>query len=266
MSPNHAVRYLNHVIFTSHSTDPTVHNLLVTFYCSDANPDDGPLLRFLAASPDDPTTERPYFDLDYALRLCMKHSRVQPCVHIYSKMGLYESSVDLALEKGDLELAKINADKPVDDELLRKKLWLKIAKYVVQDKKDIKTAMRFLDATDLIKIDDILPFFPDFVVIDEFKEEICMALEACGTHISQLKAEMDDATQSADAIKRDIAELKNRFITIEPEETCSHCDGLLMQRQFYVFPCLHAFHADCLITLVRPQRPVLQYLAPSPPR
>lgn len=139
MSPNHAVRYLNHVIFTSQSTDPTVHNLLVTFYCSDPNPDDGPLLRFLAASPDDPSTERPYFDLDYALRLCMKHGRVQPCVHIYSKMGLYESSVALALEKGDLELAKINADKPVEDEGLRKKLWLKIAKYVVQDKKDIKT-------------------------------------------------------------------------------------------------------------------------------
>ena len=46
--------------------------------------------------------------------------------------------MDLALEKGDLELAKINADMPEDDQQLRKKLWLKIAKYVVQDKKDIK--------------------------------------------------------------------------------------------------------------------------------
>jgi hypothetical protein len=53
-------------------------------------------------------------------------------------MGLYESSVDLALEKGDLELARINADAPEDDDMLRKKLWLKIAKYVVQEQKDIK--------------------------------------------------------------------------------------------------------------------------------
>lgn len=46
--------------------------------------------------------------------------------------------MDLALDKGDLELAKENADKPEDDDVLRKKLWLKIAKYVVQEQKDIK--------------------------------------------------------------------------------------------------------------------------------
>jgi hypothetical protein len=54
-------------------------------------------------------------------------------------MGLWENSVDLALEKGDLELAKENANKPEDDAPLQKKLWLKIARYVVQDKQDIKT-------------------------------------------------------------------------------------------------------------------------------
>lgn len=84
-------------------------------------------------------TGKPYYDLDYALRLCKQTGRTQPCVHIYAKMGLWESSVDLALEKGDLELAKINADMPPDeDRQLRKRLWLKIAKYVVQDKQDIK--------------------------------------------------------------------------------------------------------------------------------
>jgi len=58
-------------------------------------------------------------------------------------MGLYENSVDLALEKGDLELAKMNADRvpEEEDQVLRKKLWLKIAKYVVQDKKDIKACV-----------------------------------------------------------------------------------------------------------------------------
>jgi len=58
-------------------------------------------------------------------------------------MGLYENSVDLALEKGDLDLAKINADRvpEEEDQVLRKKLWLKIAKYVVQDKKDIKACV-----------------------------------------------------------------------------------------------------------------------------
>lgn len=133
----HAVRYLTNVVFQQQSTDSTIHNLLLTLHAT-FNGDDGPLLKFLTASPDDPVTERPYYDLDYALRVCKVNSRTQACVHIYSKMGLYESSVDLALQKGDLELAKINADRPEDDDVLRRKLWLKIAKYVVQEQKDIK--------------------------------------------------------------------------------------------------------------------------------
>ena len=151
LSPNHAVRYLNHVIFEQGNTSPTIHNLLITFYaCPPTTPsatpttpssrpeDDGPLLRFLSTAPSDPLSNKPHYNLDYALRLCKQSGRTQPCVHIYSKMGLWENSVDLALEKGDLELAKINADMPEDDIQLRKKLWLKIAKYVVQDKRDIK--------------------------------------------------------------------------------------------------------------------------------
>jgi hypothetical protein len=145
--PNQAIRYLTQVVFEQHNTSPTLHNLLITFYAYSlsspsyvASPeDDGPLLRFLSSAPSDPLTNKPYYDLDYALRLCKQTGRTQPCVHIYSKMGLYENSVDLALEKGDLELAKINADMPDGDESLRKKLWLKIARYVVQEKKDIKT-------------------------------------------------------------------------------------------------------------------------------
>lgn len=151
-----AIRYLNHVIQSHNSTDVTIYNLLLTLHVttnpsgtkangklngngiSEKDSSDRALLNFLSTCPDDPVTERPYYDLDYALRLCKSNGKTQACVLIYSKMGLYENSVDLALEKGDLELAKTNADRPEDDDALRKKLWLKIAKYVVQEKQDIK--------------------------------------------------------------------------------------------------------------------------------
>jgi hypothetical protein len=110
--------------------------------------------------------------------------------------------------------------------------------------------MRFLENTDLLKIEDILPFFPDFVVIDDFKEEIAHALEGYSSHIDTLKSEMDEATQMAESIKRDVVALKNRFVTVDAEEQCSRCSHLLMTRHFYVFPCRHCFHADCLISLV----------------
>ena len=142
---NQAIRYLDHVIFEQGNTSSTLHNLVITFHTSAPTmsplEDDVKLLRFLSTAPVDPLTQKPYYDLDYALRSCKRTGRTQPCVHIYSKMGLFENSVDLALEKNDLELAKINADMPEDDIPLRKKLWLKIAKYVVQEKQDIKTSV-----------------------------------------------------------------------------------------------------------------------------
>ena len=65
--------------------------------------------------------------------------------------------------------------------------------------KKINEFMR--DAGGLIKIEDILPLFPDFVQIDNFKEAICQSLEDYNSQIANLKSEMDDATHIADALR-----------------------------------------------------------------
>lgn len=137
----YGIKYFQYSILQLQNTEPSVHNTLLTLYANDSTIDESELIQFLFASPDDPITGLPFYDLDYALRLCRSSGRVQACVLIYSKMGLYESSVDMALENDDLELAKVNADKPIEDDLLRKKLWLKIARYVVAQKNDIKTCV-----------------------------------------------------------------------------------------------------------------------------
>lgn len=133
----HACRYLAYAIFTLNVTDSSVHNALLYLYASTSS-DERDLLQFLQDAPTDAVTGRPYYDLDYALRVCRTNKRVRACIHIYSKLGLYESSVDLALKDGDLEMAKINADLPQGDDMLRKKLWLRIAKHVVQEQNDLK--------------------------------------------------------------------------------------------------------------------------------
>ncbi|CAG8467025.1 8972_t:CDS:10 [Ambispora gerdemannii] len=244
ISTNQAIRYLQYVVQQTNNVDPAIHNFLLTLYATQHTTDESDLLKFLATEG-----REPHYNLDYALRLCTQNGRMQSCVHIYSNMGLYEEAVDLALKHGDLELARINADKPEDDEALRKKLWLKIARHVVE-KEDIKTAMNYLQHCELLKIEDILPFFPDFVLIDEFKDEIIAALEEYNNHINNLKADMEEATKSAESIRLDIRELRCRFATVSTSEKCSLCDFPLLIRQFYVFPCQHAFHTDCLINRV----------------
>ncbi|KAI7957480.1 hypothetical protein MJO28_004575 [Puccinia striiformis f. sp. tritici] len=253
------IEYLKFVISRLNNSDAPVHNALLTLYATQEQADEGSLLRFLGTTPDNPLTGKPYYDLDYGLRICKLNKKLQSCGLIYSKMGLYESSVDLALQTGDLELAKINAEKADDnnDRLLRKKLWLKIARYVVDHDHDIKTVMDFIESTDLLKIEDILPFFPDFVVIDEFKESICNSLESYSNHIKVLKDDMDQSNLTTKLIKEDLSKLSSRFLIINQDENCHSCYTTLLNRQFYLFPCQHSFHADCLI------KEVMKNMTPS---
>lgn len=59
------------------------------------------------------------------------------------------------------------------------------------------------DSGGLVKIEDILPLFPDFAQVDSFKEAICKSLSEYNEQIESLKVEMADATQIADALRCD---------------------------------------------------------------
>jgi hypothetical protein len=241
LSQNQAVRYLLHAINQLNSTDAAVHNTLISIYAAHPSKDESALLSYLESQGDEPS-----FDSDFALRLCIEHSRVQSCVHIYSTMGQYLQAVQLALEHSEIDLASLVADRPVSNPALRKKLWLAVAKKVISQSNGIKTAIEFLKRCDLLKIEDLIPFFPEFVVIDDFKEEICAALEDYSRNIDVLKKEMDESSQTATNIKIDIAALDHRYAIVEPGEKCYICGLPLLSRQFFVFPCQHAFHSDCL--------------------
>lgn len=242
---NQAIRYLSYVVSDLGNTDSIIHNLLLSLYAAQPSEDETPLLTFLKNEGRDM-----HYKLDHALRVCIEYKRTRSCVHIYGQMGLYEEAVKLALEHKDLDLARTYADKPEDDDILRKKLWINIAKYVIETSQDIKNAMQLLKSCDLLKIEDILPYFPDRVLIDNFKTEICASLEEYNVSIEELKFEMDNATVCADHIRSDVKKLKKKYAIVEEEQSCSLCHFPLLTRQFYVFPCHHVFHADCLINRV----------------
>ncbi|XP_039026661.1 vacuolar sorting protein 18-like [Hibiscus syriacus] len=266
------IKYLEFCVHHLHNEDPGIHNLLLSLYAKQE--DDSSLLRFLQCKFGKGQENGPdfFYDPKYALRLCLKEKRMRACVHIYSMMAMHEEAVALALQI-DPELAMAEADKVEDDEDLRKKLWLMVAKHVIEQEKgtkreNIRKAIAFLKETDgLLKIEDILPFFPDFALIDDFKEAICSSLDDYNKQIEQLKQEMNDATHGADNIRNDISALAQRYVVVDRDEDCGVCRRKILaiggdyrmasgytavgtMTPFYVFPCGHAFHAHCLIAHV----------------
>ncbi|KAJ6667300.1 hypothetical protein lerEdw1_017278 [Lerista edwardsae] len=244
-----AIRYMEFCVHELKETQQAIHNYLLSLYAS-CRPD--LLLSYLEQAGL--SSDSIHYDLKYALRLCAEHGHHRACVHVYKVMEMYEEAVDLALQV-DVDMAKSCADLPEEDEELRKKLWLKIARHVVQEEKDVKKAMACLSSCNLLKIEDVLPFFPDFVTIDHFKEAICNSLEAYNKHIEELKTEMEEATQSAKRIREDIQEMRNKYGSVEPQEKCAACDFPLLNRPFYLFLCGHMFHYDCLLQAVYPNLP-----------
>ncbi|KAL4883299.1 Pep3/Vps18/deep orange family-domain-containing protein [Aspergillus karnatakaensis] len=243
LNQNQAVRYLNFIIVNHPRPSAAVHNTLISIHASSRSSSEAGLLTYLQSQPSSP----PPYDADFALRLCIQHERVQSCIHIYSAMGQYLQAVELALSHEDIEMAAIIADRPEGNNKLRKKLWLLVAeKRIRQPGTGIKDAIEFLRRCELLRIEDLIPFFPDFVVIDDFKDEICSALEDYSRHIDALRQEMDNSAQTARQIRNEISALDTRYAIVEPGEKCWICSLPVLSRQFFVFPCQHAFHSDCL--------------------
>jgi len=271
LSQNQAVRYLLFEINHRDSTDSAIHNTLLSIYASHPSRDESSLLAYLESqSPTTivtSTTSRvdilqslPY-DADFALRLCIQHVRIHSCIHIYTRMGQYASAVSLALQHQETDLAISVAERPEHDAALRKKLWLSIARSVIaspamqensaaegkSDTTPLSTALSLLRRAppNTLRIEDLLPFLPDFIRIDALKPEICAALESYSASIDSLKQDMDASAATSARIKEETQKLGRRWVLLEPGEACAVCGEVLLERRFWVWGCGHGCHGDC---------------------
>ena len=246
-----AIRYLEFSINSLRRRDPPLHNFLISLYVKH-QPDkiEGYLLQQGYDAKEVP------YDIEYTLRLFEENDLKRAALVLYCILGQFDEAVEIALNV-DLDRAEKILDFAKTDEE-RKKIWLRIAKFVVTQKKDIGQAMEYLKRSqNLINIEDILPFFPDFVTIDHFKEAICEALEKYSSHIENLRQDMEECNVAADNIRDDIQAYKNRYVFVRAVDTCSLCNSYLMSKPFHLFTCGHKFHSDCLIDEVMP------YLSPA---
>ncbi len=247
-----AIRYLEHCIKVERNNTVSLHNFLLSLLADEASDEASTkkLHDFILSSEAN-------FDPKYALRICSERRKDYACVLIYSSMKLYEEAVSLALKMNDLDLAKYNAGKS-DSFDTQRRLWKHIAKHVLSqtnksDRSDVGPVSKILEESNgALKIEDLLPMIPDLVKIDDVKDSVCASLEEYNAKIQGLRREMEEHGRNAELIRQDIkAQQTERFERVRGSRTCDLCSDSIFVRPFFVFPCTHTFHTDCLTNEVK---------------
>ena len=100
----------------------------------------------------------------------------------------------------------------------------------------------------LLSIEDILPFFPDEVQINEFRDEICKSLQEYNDKIHELKEDMKEYTDIAERIRDDINSLQTSYSYVGAKQVCALSgQPIFNDTEFFVFPCCHVYKTDMLI-------------------
>lgn len=58
---------------------------------------------------------------------------------------------------------------------------------------------------------------------------------------------MEGYSNNAEQLKNDLRTLKNKYIVINSSQKCDECFRSIYLEEFYIFPCLHGFHKECLL-------------------
>lgn len=234
------VRYLEFVIHSLGVQDQSIHNYLIQLYAK--YNESVKLMSYFETQGKE--VSMIHYDIHYALRLCKEFNIKEACVFLLCILEFWQQAVELALTF-DPKLAQQTASQPHDKELKRK-LWLTIAEYEIKRRENVQEALELLKITDLLKIEDLLPFFPDFQKIDHFKEAICDSLKEYNRKIQEQRKEMEESAEAAENVRKSIQSFKNRSVTISGNDKCSICGIFLLLKPFFLFPCSHKFHSDCL--------------------
>eukprot|EP01022_Parablepharisma_sp_SALTPOND_P000883 TRINITY_DN105194_c3_g1_i1.p1 TRINITY_DN105194_c3_g1~~TRINITY_DN105194_c3_g1_i1.p1 ORF type:complete len:1042 (-),score=138.06 TRINITY_DN105194_c3_g1_i1:6642-9767(-) len=187
-------------------------------------------------------------DKDFALNVCKHFGLIEAQVKVYGLLDFYEESVKLALKHKRVELAKKYANFP-SDEKIRKKLWIEIAKAVMQaSESDVKAGFDVITESKILTLGDVLQFLSPKMKLSAFKDDLVSSLQSYGTKIREIKRQMSDYSKSAEEITMQLKELQNSCIPVPTDQYCDKCKKpLLGNERFYIFPCLHSFHRQCLV-------------------
>lgn len=110
----------------------------------------------------------------------------------------------------------------------------------------IKEAIEKVTDKKRLKIDDLLPLFPPDEKVQDMKDQLCNCLSDYKKTIDELKTNLASLSDNSEVLRNLQRKQKHKHITISPNQTCELCFKAIFEKEFYVFPCQHAFHRQCI--------------------
>ena len=184
------------------------------------------------------------FQLDFAKRLFENDKRAYSLV--LALMGKYSQGVKTALKYGDQECQKIAKfiASNAPDENLKRQLWIDI--FIYNNHNDFKEALGLVKESEILKIEDVLPYITDTIKIEDFKNQIDNCVGEYESSIKKIKENINEYNVAAESIKGDINKIKKKPIERNNNDCkCEICNKLI-QSSFFLFPCGHIFDMDCI--------------------
>lgn len=253
--PNVSRRYLEGVIKLGCQSS-AIHSFLISLYVK--MEDEEPLYKFLSANvpaASDVTRAAGHafgeeaisgpLDMSHALRTILRSGRhFRSAIKLYMGFGMRQQAVELAL-KVDPALARELAQESVELEE-RKRLWLMIAKNAASEgvtRADADVVSKVVSVLkdcgpDVMSIEDVLPFLPDFAQIDQIKDEICEALTSYSSKIESFLREMNECDRTCDDLRGEISRLRTHRMEMTADARCAFRGKPVLSsgEPFYVFP------------------------------
>lgn len=203
------------------------------------------------------------YDINFILQLSMKFRCHRVAMYLLSDLKLYEEAVSIGLKNDIVDEAKEIANKidvtqetELDQEKLKKRLWLKIADHTLSntspDSLDIKQIINslLLESNNVLEIKDLLILCNKATTIANLKDELIKSLEKHNERMNVISKDIKRSILLKDRIKNEIKNFDKKYNVIESGNSCNYCDEFLQSRKFIIFPCNHCYHKDCIMKLI----------------
>ena len=191
-----------------------------------------------------------YFEFSFAENLFKNNKSALALLYCLKRQ--YKKSISIACECRDKNISFFIANS-VTNQKKKKEIWLLLFNNFKS--KGMKIVEEILQKSNgILTITDILPHLMGNVQLKDIETNLNKCIGEYEIKLRKLKRNIKEFSKSEEILNKKISKIVNygqKTLKMKLEDIiCSICLRNLKEKNFFIFPCKHAFDFDCLINLL----------------